>query len=228
MGKNKSAGILTEKTLFFIQLIIIIVSAIISASFYHLMPDKMATHWDSAGQVNGYSSKAFGLFFVPALSFFLWLIFLAIPYLDPMKKNIDSFKRYYQGFIIATLLFMLYMHLFTIAWSLGIKINSIQALSPAFAMLMYFMGILVGKSKQNWFIGVRTPWTLSSVNVWNKTCSLGRKLYKTCGIIALLGLFLPNFAIFFILTPLLLTSAYLVLYSYLEFRKENKKRKIRR
>lgn len=228
MGKNRDGGILNEKTMIIIQALIVLASIIISASFYPMMPERMATHWDSKGEVNGYMPKAFGLFLVPAISSLLWLLLIAIPYLDPMKKNIDLFKRYYHGFIIAILLFMLYIHLFTIAWSLGIRINAIQALSPAFAMLMYYVGILIAKSKQNWFIGIRTPWTLSSVSVWDKTGRLGGKLFKTCGILALFGLFLPNLAFFFILVPLLLTSAYLVLYSYLEFKKENKQRRIKR
>jgi uncharacterized membrane protein len=78
------------------------------------------------------------------------------------------------------------------------------------------------KAKKNWFVGIRTPWTLSSENVWEKTHKIGAKLFKAAGITALLGVLAPAYSFFFILGPILAASLYLVLYSYLEYRKEKK------
>jgi len=85
--------------------------------------------------------------------------------------------------------------------------------------LLYYLSILVKKSKRNWFIGIRTPWTLSSDKVWDKTSRLGSKLLKITAILILIGAFFGEYLIYFILIPIILTFVYLWVYSYLEFKK---------
>jgi uncharacterized membrane protein len=95
-------------------------------------------------------------------------------------------------------------------------------LAPAFGVLFYCCGIVMENAKMNWFIGIRTPWTLSSENVWNKTHRLGGVLFKAAGVISVAGFLLPQYAIFIMVGPVLLFSLYLVVYSYIEYRKEKK------
>jgi uncharacterized membrane protein len=91
---------------------------------------------------------------------------------------------------------------------------------PALGILFYYCGILIENTKRNWFIGIKTPWTLSSEVVWNKTHKIGGKLFKVVGIIAFLGIIFPNYAFFLILFPVIAVSIYTVIYSYFEYRKE--------
>jgi uncharacterized membrane protein len=79
---------------------------------------------------------------------------------------------------------------------------------------------LLEKAKRNWFIGIRTAWTLSSDTVWDKTHQLGAKLFKVTGLICLVGVFFQQYAFVFLIAPVLLVSLYLVIYSYVEYRKE--------
>lgn len=95
----------------------------------------------------------------------------------------------------------------------------IQVLSPAFAVLFYYAGILMSHAKQNWFVGIRTPWTMSNELVWNKTHKIGGKLFKLTGLISLLSLILPDLSIFFILVPILFTTVFVFVYSYIEYQK---------
>jgi len=74
----------------------------------------------------------------------------------------------------------------------------------------------------NWFIGIRTPWTLSSEKVWDKTHKIGGRLFKIAGIIAIGGILFQNYAIFFIIVPILLAAIYSVVFSYIEYQKEIK------
>jgi uncharacterized membrane protein len=85
--------------------------------------------------------------------------------------------------------------------------------------LFYYLGILVENAKQNWFIGIRTPWTLSSEKVWNKTHKIGGKLFKVAGLIAFAGILFQDYAIYFVLVPVILIAVYLVIYSYFEYQK---------
>ena len=74
--------------------------------------------------------------------------------------------------------------------------------------------------KRNWFIGIRTPWTLSSERVWDRTHAIGGKLFRLAGVIALGGIIFTGIAWLFILGPILVISIYLVVYSYLEYRRD--------
>lgn len=183
------------------------------------MPDLMASHWGINGEVNGYYSKAFALYFMPILSLFFLGLFLFLPKIDPYKKNFSQFKNYYKTFVNLIFIFLFYLYLLTIVWNLGNRFNMIQLISPAFAILFFYAGILLANTKRNWFVGIRTPWTLSNPEVWKKTHVLGSRLFKLCAILCLFGVILPQFALYFILFPIILTSIFLFVYSYLEYRK---------
>jgi uncharacterized membrane protein len=118
--------------------------------------------------------------------------------------------------------FLFYLYLITILWNFGFNFNMIQLLVPAFAVLFYYSGVLIEKAKRNWFIGIRTPWTMSSDKVWDKTHKLGGKLFKISGIISLLGLLSEDYAIYAIILPIISFTAYLFVYSYFEYKKKNK------
>ncbi|MDI6736950.1 MAG: DUF1648 domain-containing protein [Nanoarchaeota archaeon] len=197
---------------------IILASFAIGLYFYPWMPEKMALHWNAAGEVNGYMPKAVALFLMPVLSVILFIMFLAIPRLDPMKHNIGKFRGYYDNFILILFTFLFYIYLLTILWNVGARFNMSQMLAPAFGFLIYYCGILMQNAKRNWFIGIRTPWTLSNETVWEKTHLLGGKLFKAAGVIAFLGLFVPRYAIFFFLAPVLGFSVFLFVYSYVKYR----------
>ena len=200
-------------------IILIIVSFLIAIYFYPFLPDQIATHWGISGQADGYSSKAFGLFFMPILSVILFFLFISLPKIDPYKKNFDQFKKYFQNFINLIFAFFFYIYLVTIVWNLGVNFNMIQVLCPAFAALFYYAGVLTSHAKQNWFVGIRTPWTMSNELVWDKTHKIGGKLFKLTGLISLLSLILPDFSVFFILVPILFTTVFVFIYSYIEFKK---------
>jgi len=180
----------------------------------------MASHWNIQGQVDGYMPKFWGLFLMPFISLAMFLLLILIPKIDPLKENIEKFRKYFDGFIILITLFLFYLYLLTIFWSLGYRFDMSRFLVPALGILFYYCGVLIEKSKRNWFIGIRTPWTLSSDRVWDKTHQLGGKLFKLAGIIALLGIFFPSYSFFIVLIPVIAASIYTVVYSYLEFRKE--------
>lgn len=183
------------------------------------MPDTIATHWGIYGEPDGYSPKLVGLFLMPLLSVFMFILFLVIPKIDPLKKNVTAFRKHFDRFIVVIFGFLFYLYLLTLFWNLGYKFNMIQFLVPAFGLLFYMTSDLLGKAKRNWFIGIRTPWTLTSDIVWEKTHKLGMKLFRLAGVISFAGVIFPNYAVYFILAPILFFTAYLFAYSYYEYRK---------
>ena len=201
---------------------LILISFIAGIYLYSQMPDRMASHWNISGDVDGYMSKFWGVFLVPLIAFGLFLLFLIIPHIDPKKHNIEQFRVYYDRFFIVIIVFILYIYLLTLLWNLNVRFNLIQLMTPAFAVLFYYSGVVISHAKMNWFVGIRTPWTLSSEKVWNQTHALGGKLFKITGIIALLGIIFINYALFFILVPLIVVGIYTVVYSYFAYREETK------
>jgi uncharacterized membrane protein len=199
---------------------ILVLTFAVALLAYPSMPDPMASHWGLSGEADGFLPKIWGLFLIPLLSAGLALVLLLIPRIDPLRENIRKFRDTYDHFIIVFLLFLLYLSILMMAWNLGIRFNMAQVLSPAFGILFYACGILVGRAKRNWFIGIRTPWTLSSEKVWDRTHAIGGRLFKIAGILALFGALLPGIVWILLLGPVFLISIYLVVYSYREYRKE--------
>jgi len=200
---------------------ILLLSFAIGIYVYPKMPHLMASHWNSAGNVDGYMSRFWAVFLMPVISLFIFLLFMLIPKIDPMKKNVEKFRNYFDWCIVLIMLFMLYLYILTLLWNFSYRFNMVLMLVPAFGILFYYMGVLVGHAKRNWFIGIRTPWTMSSSRVWDKTHRLGGILFKISGIIALLGVFFQKYAIWLVIVPVVAVSIWTAVYSYLEFRKEN-------
>lgn len=203
-----------------ISLALIVVAFTVAVMLYPTFPENVASHWDATGNVNGYSSKITGLFMIPVMAAALFIMFMFLPNIDPLKKNLEKFRDHYEGFILVIIGFLLYIHALTIAWNLGYDFSFNVAFIPAMAALFFYLGVVIENAKRNWFLGIRTPWTLSSDKVWKKTHSLGGKLYKSAAVIALLGLFFGSNSIWFIIVPIICVSLYLVVYSYLEFQKK--------
>ena len=205
-----------------IALGVTLLSFVIGIYLYPQMPERMASHWNARGQVDGYIPKFWGLFLIPLTSVGLLLLFIIIPKIDPLKHNIEKFRKYYDIFVLLLIIFLLYIHFLTILWNMGVRFNMAQLLAPAFGILFYYCGILIENARRNWFIGIRTPWTLSSEKVWKKTHKVGGKLFKISGIIAFVGIFLQDYVLFLILVPVISTTIYTIVYSYFEYQKETK------
>lgn len=202
--------------------IIIALSFVVSFYSYYLMPEQMASHWNAQGQVDGYTSREFGVFFFPIFLLLISSLLLFVPKIDPLKKNIEKFKEDYEMFVVWFTVFFFYVYVLTILWNLGVVFDMNIVIVPGFGILFYFMGILIEKAKRNYFIGIRTPWTLSSDYVWDKTHKIGGKLFKLMGLLALFSIFFSDYAFLFILIPVFSVSIFLVIYSYNEFKKGEK------
>ncbi|MCP3682561.1 MAG: SdpI family protein [bacterium] len=199
---------------------LVVVSFLISFYFMSQVPEEMASHWNAAGEVDGYTSKFWGLFLMPIIVVAIALLFLAIPKIDPLKANIKKFSSYYYRFIYMFLIFMIAVQLQGLLWNVGVEINTNIFFSIGIGLLFFYIGIMLKHIKRNWFIGIRTPWTLSSDKVWDKTHKEGSKWFKVAGIIAFFGALFEAYAIYLIIVPIFAAAIYTVVYSYLLFKKK--------
>lgn len=207
------------KKIYLLFFALVLVSFALSAYYYPALPEQMASHWGMNGEPDDYMGKFWGAYLMPIFLLILVLLFIVIPYIDPLKKNIKKFINYYYGFVILFLLFMLAVHFFVILWNIGIKVRPNIVFPIGIGVLFYYIGILCNHAKQNWFIGIRTPWTLSNTKVWNRTHQLGARLFKLSGAIAVVGAFFPQYSFYLIIAPVLIAALYPVVYSYFLYQK---------
>jgi uncharacterized membrane protein len=215
---------MTTKTTSIISFLLIVVAIIAGALVWNQLPDQMASHWDINDQVNGTMPKFWGVFMMPLVTLGMMILFLVVPNIDPLKANIAQFRETFNVFIVLIIAFMLYVHGLTLAWSLGFtNFKMSAAMLPFMGVLFIAIGFLLRKAKRNFFIGIRTPWTLSSDTVWNKTHQLGATLFVASGVLAIIGGFFGGMTAFwFLFVPLIGSTLFLVVYSYVLYRGETK------
>ena len=204
---------MNRKTAIFLIVVIVLAAVGVSVLAYPKLPDRMASHWGPGGQVDGWMSKSICVWIMPGIMLFQTVLFFVILRIDPLRKNIDNFFGYYAGFVIILNLFLLAVQGWMILWNLNIQISSNVFMPIGLACLIFYLGIVMTHVKPNWFIGIRTPWTLSDPVVWQKTHKLGGILFRIAAIIMLCGAAFPRYAIIFVLAPVLSVAAITVLYS---------------
>ncbi|MGB9175625.1 MAG: DUF1648 domain-containing protein, partial [Methanoregula sp.] len=150
-------------------LVVIILTTAVTVAVYPLMPDVVASHWNAAGEVNGMMPKFWGLLLVPVLMAVFSALFLVLPRIDPLRENYQKFQDYYDGFILVFAVFFFVIQLQIILWGLGVPVSPNLVMPFMIGILFIYIGFLLEHAEPNWFVGIRTPWTLSSTSVWKKT-----------------------------------------------------------
>lgn len=207
-----------------VPLVTIIISALLSFYFYAHWPAQVASHWNFRGEVDGYGSSVFMAFFFPALLIGMYLLFLLLPYIDPKRERYAEFAKTYHIFKMAIILVLFAVYLVTGIYNLGYEFNVGIAVAVLIGLLMIIIGNYLGKIKYNYFMGIRTPWTLASETVWNKTHRVGRWIFILFGVLIIVAPFLPEvIGLILFIAGAALAVVGTFLYSYLVFRQEKKK-----
>jgi immunity protein, SdpI family len=215
---------MSTRTTTIIVLLIIAGATLAGVLLWNRLPDLMASHWGANDQVNGYMTKFWGVFLMPLITLGMLGLFLIIPSIDPLKANIAQFREVFNLFIMLIVAFMLYIYILSLRWNLGhTDFDMSKAMLPAVGILFFFVGYLLRKAKRNFFIGIRTPWTLSSDKVWDETHRLGSVLFMVSGALAFIGSFFGGMlAFWFLFVPLIGSTLVTLVYSYVLYQQEIK------
>ena len=214
---------MSTRTTTIIVLLMIAAGTVAGLLLWNRLPDPIASHWNLNDQVDGYMPKFWGVFLLPFITLGMFVLFLVVPSIDPLKANIAQFRGAFNLFIVLIVGFMLYLYGLTLAWSLGYNFKMSGALLPAIGLLFIFIGFMLRQAKRNFFIGIRTPWTLSSDTVWNETHRVGAVLFIVSGALAFLGgLFGGMTAFWMMFAPIISSTLFLLIYSYVLYRRETR------
>lgn len=208
---------MSTKLSIIVIVLLILIGIAVSVAVYPRLPDQVASHWNANDQVNGYMSRFWGAALMPLITIGMALLFLVIPSIDPLKENIARFRDSFNTFIVLITAFMLYMHILTLAYNLGYTFRISQAMIPGLGLIFVFAGIMMSKAKRNYFIGIRTPWTLANETVWDETHRLGSKLFIGAGILSLFSLLLGENGFWLMMALIAVAALVPVVYSYILF-----------
>jgi uncharacterized membrane protein len=173
------------------------------------------------GEIDDYSSKTSGTLFLPLLNIGMYLLLLLLPKIDPRKKNYQYFGNTYRNIRLLLALFMTVMFFVVMQIALGaMAMDSKAVLILIFGLIAVF-GNFMRTIRSNFFIGIRTPWTLDNPEVWRKTHEVGGKLwfYASLAGIVILLVTGKEHIVWFVVPYLCAIVLYPILYSYLQFRK---------
>lgn len=208
-----------------IPAILILAAVIVTIAVYPRLPEQIPTHWSISGEVNGWSNRLFGAWMMPLLMAVIWLFMRAIPHIDPRKANYEKFSGMYDALVILILTFMLLMHVVILLSATGTVIRMDRVVMPAVGIFIAIMGVLLPRAHPNWFVGFRTPWTLTSDLSWERTHKVGGALFIALGVLIVASTFIaPERAIWVLVVAALGVVAFLFIYSYQVWKQDPSKR----
>jgi uncharacterized membrane protein len=216
LSKERRRGVDRMKRPWF-GLLILVITVIGTFISYPYLPQQVAVHWNYKGAPDDFDQKSYGAFILPGIMILLYVLTMILPKIDPKKNNYQRFQNTYYRIMNGILLFLFLMQVVQIASSLG-KVNPIYVVPELVGLLFILIGNFSPKFKHNYFIGVRTPWTLASEDVWKKTHRFAGKVFVISGIFLLLVPVIPvAIQAYYVLVVIILCLGLTVVSSYYFF-----------
>src|SRR3989441_13217624 len=161
-------------------LVIAALAVAVSIWAYPQLPPTVATHWGLNGTPDGYSNRLWALSIIPLMLVIMTAIFNVLPKIDPRHENYAKFLSSYWLIANAVIVFLLVAHGLIIAAGLGLPLKIDRLMPLGIGLLFVFLGNFLTRGEPNWFVGIRTPRTLSSDTVW-------RRAHRTGGWVVVIG-----------------------------------------
>jgi uncharacterized membrane protein len=203
-----------------VQFFLISLMVILNVLAYSSLPSLVPTHWNIVGQIDGYMPKNIGIWIIPLLSIGLIFLFKYIPSFDPKKNKYKLFEKEWNTVQMTILSFLTYIHFITIYFAYNPTGNFLKLFFLGFGIFFILLGNYMSKIRQNYFVGVRTPWALNDEDNWNKTQRYASWCFVTAGIIVLIEAFVLWLPAVIIFSSILLAALLPTVYSFLLFKKK--------
>lgn len=208
------------KALSFALVLVAVVSAFV---VFPMLPSRVPVHWNAAGDVDRFGEPEQAAFIFPGMMALVLLVFVLIPKIAVFKENLKAFEKHYWALAFLLEFFFAMFFVLTLAPNFGFDFKMSQPILVLVALLIAVIGVMMPSFKRNFFVGIRTPWTLANDEVWDKTHKLGGKLFIAAGVLAAVIAFLPGQNVFIAIAPILVAVVVVFVYSYFVFSKTGKK-----
>jgi uncharacterized membrane protein len=205
-----------------LALIIIGLQILLAVVAYPFMPERVPSHWNMLGQVNGYMPRFWSAVFLPGMSIVLYVVLRGLVILGPRLGSVESqqiLKKYVDRFLVVLLLFLLVVQGTTTGVALGYRIDVVYVINVAAGLMFIVLGNYMGKIQRNFWAGIRTPWTLASDVVWERTHRVGGWLIVLSGMVTIVMNFFAPLRAIALVGPLLVVMVIVVVYSYVVYQR---------
>ncbi len=202
--------------------VVIAAMAAFAAIVYSRLPERVPTHFDASGSPDGWMARWPGAFLFAGIGLVVWLLLLGLRRIDPRRAHYQRFEGTYWIVLNIVVLLLAAFEAVSLGLGLGWPIDAGRVTYALLGVVFLLLGNYLPRLRSNWWMGIRTPWTLESERVWRETHRLGGKTFVAGGIALLLvALFLPEAARVWIQVPVLVVSVGTPLvYSYFAYRRE--------
>ncbi len=199
-------------------LTVLIITWIVAFVYDPKLPDQIPTHWNIHGEVDDYTSKPWGVYMLPLISTCTSLLLLILPKIAPKGFKLEGAKKVYEIIVLIMAVFMLGVMVLVFEQALNNKFDMNKWIMGGIGILFIIIGNYLTKVPKNFFMGIRTPWTLASDEVWYKTHRVGSWTFVGFGALALLGALLEWPIVF--LTGCLIAAGFIpLIYSLIIYKK---------
>lgn len=164
------------------MILLVVVGCIATIISWGSLPQEMVIGWDAAGEARQTADRTVGGFALPAGGGVIIILWRLLPSIDPLGKNIEGFRGWYNGLFVFLVALLTAIHLTVIAENLGYAVPITSIVFVLVGLLILYTGGVLQAAEPNWFVGIRTPWTLSSELVWDRTHDLAGTLFIFAGI----------------------------------------------
>jgi uncharacterized membrane protein len=202
-------------------LLLNVAAAFFGFAMLNRMPERVASHWDLHGAVNGYSSRLTLVLMVPIMSLAMAVVFAYVPQLDPKRRNFPRHAGAYWVVTNTVLAFLAVIQVVLIGFNVGWQMNINAIIGIGLGVLFIVLGNVLTRVRPNWIFGVRTPWTLSSDVSWRETHRLAGYGFVVAGVAVLLTSFAWPKAMFAVMIAGTGTTAlFAVIWSYFAWKRD--------
>jgi immunity protein, SdpI family len=201
-----------------VSLAFVVASFALVAWFYARLPDPYPTHWGLHGEANQWVAKPWGPFVLPLVAAGVWLLLAVLPAISPRGYRIEKFGPSFARMLVLINGFFTALNGVVVAQALGAHLGMGRVLLLLTGALLVGVGNYLGKTTPNFFVGVRTPWTLASPVVWERTHRLAAWLFVATGALLVLVGALTDRAPT-VLLAVLVPALVPIVYSYVIYRR---------
>ncbi|MGQ9523687.1 MAG: DUF1648 domain-containing protein [Armatimonadota bacterium] len=203
--------------------VLILASAWVSMHYAPVLPERVATHFDAAGNPNGWMGRTQALIFGPAVALGMYVLLTFLIWLGCTERNVLALDERTAEFMrVAKLLVVLLLtavHASIVLNAAGMRHNPLTAMAPVLSVMLGYLGWAIMQAKRNWMMGVRVPWTLVDEEAWRLANRvMGYALILTA-VTGLAGMALPRLWVWLFLAPLVAGTVLSMVWSYIVYRR---------
>lgn len=210
-----------------VRAVLVALMFVAGALLYPYLPDMVPTHWGLGGQPDAYNPKTWGAWIIPLMSLVFLVLFPLLPKLDPKRENYLQFKGPWSIIQTSLVCFLAYVYGVTMYATFYPESNSLvgRAVMFGIGILFVILGNVMGKVRQNYFVGLKTPWTLNDPEVWQKSQRFAGWMFVLAGLA-----FIIESVIWFAFLPVFVVAIFVMVvapmaYSYVLSRDKDKAKK---